>query len=277
MRALEEVEQIVALYWAIVVRSFRRYATYRIATASGTFTNTVFGFIFCGVYLTLWQQRPGLGGYDVSAALTFVWLQQALLAPIGTFGGGSTATGELGERVRTGAVAVDLYRPVSLLGWWLAVDLGRAAFQLLARGGLPLLVGSLVFDLSYPDGVLGWVAFAVSVTLAVLISFAIRYLIALSGFWLNDSRGAEQVLVVASLFFSGTVLPLVVFPGWLGDFARATPWAGTLQVPVDIWLGRQPGGVLGGYAFQTGWAVALLLLGWWLTRSATRKVVIAGG
>lgn len=267
----------MALYWAIVVRSFRRYSTYRMATASGTFTNTVFGFIFCGVYLTLWKLRPGLGGYDVSAALTFVWLQQALLAPIGTFGGAGTATGELGERVRTGAIGVDLYRPVSLLGWWLAVDLGRAAFQLLARGGLPMVVGALVFDLRFPDGVLGWLAFAIAIVFALLISFGIRYLVALSGFWLTDSRGTEQVFIVLSLFFSGMILPLVVFPGRLGDVARATPWAGTLQVPADIWLGRQPGGALGGYAFQAAWAAALLAAGWLLTRSATRKVVIAGG
>jgi ABC-2 type transport system permease protein len=267
----------VPVYWAIAVRSFRRYSTYRIATASGTFTNTVFGFIFCGVYLTLWELRPGLGGYDVSAALTFVWLQQGLLAPIGMFGGAGTATGELGERVRTGAVAVDLYRPVSLLGWWLSADLGRAAYQLVARGGVPLLVGALVFDLTFPSSVFGLVAFLVAVLFGILISFSIRYLVALSGFWVNDSRGAEMVLLVLSLLFSGTIMPLVVFPGWLGEFARATPWAGTLQVPVDIWLGRQPGGVLGGYAFQLAWAAGLLPAGWWLTRSATRKVVVAGG
>lgn len=264
------------VYWAIAVRSFRRYSTYRIATASGTFTNTVFGFIFCGVYMTLWEQRPGLGGYDVSAALTFVWLQQGLLAPVGMFGGAGTATGELGERVRTGAIAVDLYRPVSLLGWWLSADLGRAAFQLLARGGLPLLAGALVFDLTFPS-LVGLLAFGLAVLLGVVISFAIRYLVALSGFWISDSRGAETAVLVLSIFLSGMVLPLVVFPGWLGDFARATPWAGTLQVPIDIWLGRQPGGALGGYAFQGAWAVALLVAGSLLTRAATRKVVISGG
>ena len=68
----------MGVYWAISVRSFRRFSTYRIATASGAFTNTVFGFILCGIYLTLWHERPGLGGYDVSDALTFVWLQQVL-------------------------------------------------------------------------------------------------------------------------------------------------------------------------------------------------------
>ena len=251
----------MGVYAAIALRSFRRFSTYRVATASGAFTNTVWGFILCGIYLTLWHLRPGLGGYDASAAVTFVWLQQGLMQPLGMFGGG--VTGELGERVRTGAIAVDLYRPVNLLAWWLAADVGRAAFQLTIRGCVPLLIGSL--------------AFAVAVALGLLISFALRYLVALSGFWLNDSRRAEMALMTATLFFSGMMLPLVAFPDRLGAIARATPWAGMLQVPVDVWLGRQPGGVLGAFAFQGAWAVVLLLAGLTATSYATRKVVVSGG
>lgn len=265
----------MGVYWAIAVRSFRRFSTYRIATASGVFTNVVFGFILCGVYLTLWRERPGLGGYDVPDALTFVWLQQGLLMPNGIFG--ATTTNELGERVRTGEIAVDLYRPTQLLLWWLSVDLGRASFQLLVRGGVPLLVGALVFDLKFPSDVLTWLAVAVGLPLGILISFSIRYLVALSGFWIVDSRGMEHLALLLSLFFSGTILPLVVFPGWIGEFARATPWAATMQVPIDIWLGRNPGGMGAGLAFQLGWLLVLLLAGQLATSLATRKVVIQGG
>jgi ABC-2 type transport system permease protein len=266
----------MGLYWAIAVRSFRRYSTYRVATASGTFTNTVFGFIFCGVYLTLWEARPGLGGYDVNDALTFVWLQQAVLMPLGIFGG-ATTTSELAERVRTGAIAVDLYRPADLMMWWLAADLGRAFLQLLFRGAIPLLAGSLVFDLRFPSSPQHWLAFAGAMILALLVSFSIRYLVALSGFWILDIRGIEHISILLSLFFSGVILPLVVFPGWIGEFARATPWAATLQVPLDVWLGRHPGGAAAAYAFQAAWAIGLLALGRLLTKSATRKVVIQGG
>jgi ABC-2 type transport system permease protein len=265
----------VGVYWAIGVRSFRRFSTYRIATASGAFTNTVFGFILCGVYLTLWQERPGLGGYDVPDAMTFVWLQQGLLMPIGIFG--ATTTVELGERVRTGEIAVDLYRPTHLLLWWLSVDFGRAMFQLIVRGGAPLLVGALVFDLKFPSGAISWIAVAAGMTFGILVSFCIRYLIALSGFWIIDSRGMEALGLMLSLFFSGTILPLVVFPGWFGEFARATPWAATLQVPIDIWLGRNPGGTASALVFQLGWILVLLLICQVTTLFATRKVVIQGG
>jgi ABC-2 type transport system permease protein len=265
----------VGVYWAIAVRSFRRFSTYRIATLSGAFTNAVFGFIFCGVYLTLWDARPGLGGYDVSDALTFVWLQQGLLMPVGIFG--ATTTAELGERVRTGEIAVDLYRPTQLMIWWMSVDAGRAAFQLLARGGLPLIVGTLVFDLTWPSSAVQWLAVFVAIALGILVSFGIRYLVALSGFWITDSRGMESAAMVLSLFFSGSTLPLVVFPGWIGEFARATPWAATLQVPIDVWLGRNPGGAGSALLFQLLWIAVLGTAGLLATTLATRKVVIAGG
>ena len=265
----------MGVYWAIAVRSFRRFSTYRIATVSGAFTNTVFGFILCGVYLTLWHERPGLGGYDVPDALTFVWLQQGMLVPIGIFG--ATTTSELGERVRSGEIAVDLYRPTRLLLWWRSVDLGRAMFQLLVRGGAPLLVGTLVFGLRFPSRPLAWVAVAVGLVLAILVSFGIRYLVALSGFWIMDSRGMDQLALVLSCFFSGMILPLVVFPGWIGEFARATPWAATMQVPIDIWLDRNPGGIGSALLFQLGWILVLLIGGQLVTSLATRKVVIQGG
>jgi len=265
----------MGVYWAIAVRSFRRFATYRIATVSGTFTNSVFGFILCGIYLTLWHERPGLGGYDVDDALTFVWLQQGLLMSVGIWG--ATTTSELGERVRSGEIAVDLYRPTQLLLWWMSVDLGRAMFQLLVRGGAPLLVGALVFDLKFPTSVSLWPVIALGLVLGILVSFSIRYLVALSGFWITDSRGMEHLALVLSLFFAGTILPLVAFPGWIGTVARATPWAATMQVPIDIWLGRSPGGTGSALLFQLGWIAVLFLFALLVTSVATRKVVIQGG
>jgi ABC-2 type transport system permease protein len=68
-----------------------------------------------------------------------------------------------------------------------------------------------------------------------------------------------------------------VFPGWIGEFARATPWAATMQVPIDIWLGRNPGGTGAALMFQLGWILVLFLAGQLVTSLATRKVVIQGG
>lgn len=264
------------LYFAVAAGSFRRFATYRIATAAGVFTNTVFGFVLSYTFLALWSERPQLGGYSQSQALTFVWAGQAMLAAAALIGGGFQD--ELQERIRTGDVAVDLYRPVDLQLWWLATDLGRAAFQLLGRGIVPLAVGALIFELALPASPLQWLAFLISVLLGVITGFALRYLVALSAFWLLDGSGLGMISNLLSSFFSGMLLPLTLFPGSFGETVRLLPWAATLQVPADVLLGAYQGaGLLGAYGFQAAWAVVLLAAGRALQSLATRKVVVQGG
>ncbi|KIF74606.1 ABC transporter permease [Streptomyces sp. 150FB] len=264
------------LYAVVAAGGFRRYATYRVATFAGVFTNTVFGFILAYTYIALWDERPRLGGYDLPQALSYVWLGQALLMTCAMMGGGFSD--ELIERIRTGDIAVDLYRPADLQLWWLAGDLGRAAFHLLGRGIVPMVVGSFAFDLAIPSNPLVWLAFLFSVALGVVVSFAFRYLVALSAFWLMDGAGVAQIAGLAALFFSGMLLPLTLFPGVLGEVARVLPWSSMLQVPADVFLGKRTGwDLVGAYAFQAGWAVVLLAAGRALQVAATRRVVVQGG
>lgn len=265
------------LYFTVAGSSFRRYATYRVATAAGVFTNTVFGFIVAYTFTALWTARPQLGGYDQPQALTFVWTGQALLAAVALIGGG--AQDEIQERIRTGDVSIDLYRPVDLQLWWLAADLGRAAFHLLGRGVVPMAAGALAFELALPASPLTWLMFLASAWLAVVVSFGFRYLLALSAFWLLDGTGLSALGTLLCMFFSGMLLPLNVFPGTFGEIVRQLPWAAMLQVPVDVLVEERKGaaGLSAALGFQACWALVLLLAGRALQSVATRKVVVQGG
>jgi ABC-2 type transport system permease protein len=237
------------------------------------FTNTVFGVIIVYTYLALWDERPHLGGYDQTQAVTYAWLGQSLYAALAIQGGG--AEKDLMARIRTGEIAIDLYRPADLQLWWLATDVGRAVFQLLGRGVIPFVFGALVFDMALPTDVLTWVAFAVTLPMAMAVGFGIRYLAALSVFWLMDDRGVAQAVMVTGVFFSGMLLPLNAFPGGFADVVQALPWAAQLQMPADVLMGRT--GVLEAFVFQAAWAVALLAAGRLVQRAATRRVVVQGG
>lgn len=251
---------------------FRRHTAYPLGSLTESLTNTVFGFMRAYVLLALWDVRPSLGGYEAADAVTFCFVTQALIGPVQIFGGM-----DLTERIRNGDVAIDLYRPVGLQGWWLADDLGRAAGSLLLRAGPPLLAGALVVPFRWPSPVHA-AAFAVAMVLAALVGFALRYLVSMGMFWLHDDRGLSAVTLVMSLFFSGMILPLVVVPGWLGQVARALPWAAQIQVPADVFLGRHTGaGLFGALAFQAGWAEVLLGAGALVTRAARRRLVVHGG
>lgn len=269
------------MYAAVCLRSFRRYSTYRAATWARVFTNTVFGLILSYTYIALWRVRPHLGGYDLSAAVTYVWIGQGLLSVLAISDLGSLA--DLQARIASGDVAVDLFRPVDQQRWWLAVDAGRAGYQLLTNALVPLIVGGLCFHLrlpqgSAPDVLASCTATAAALLLALVVSYALRYLVALTGFWLLDLRGVQLVYYLVSCFFGGFFLPVTVFPPVLEAVARALPFVAVFQVPADVFLQRyDAAATLGALGVQLAWAVVLLGLGRLVQSRAVLKVVVQGG
>ncbi|WP_026119383.1 ABC transporter permease [Nocardiopsis ganjiahuensis] len=264
------------VYCAVYARGLRRYSTYRAATAAGVFTNSVFGAINAMVLLALFAARPEINGYDATDAVTQVYVAQALLAPIAVMGPAL----DLSDRIRTGAVGNDLLRPVPLMGWWLAQDMGRATFDFAFRSVPTFAIGALLFSLVLPGDPLRWVLTLVSFALAVVVGFAFRYLYSVVGFWLMDTRAVWAVMGPAGPVLAGMLLPLTLFPAGVADVLRLLPWASMVQIPAEILLGKDtlPGGsVFGGLLLQAAWPAALLALGAWATGRATRKVVIQGG
>ncbi|MET7459493.1 ABC-2 family transporter protein [Nonomuraea sp. NPDC005501] len=241
------------------------------AALAGAFTNSVFGVLRAYILIALWQARPGLAGYDVSTAVTFCFITQAFIGPMQLLGGGLT----LPERIRSGDIALDLVRPAPLQLWTLAEDLGRAAQQLLVRGVAPMVAGAVLFGITVPAGPAQWAGFLACLTAGVVVSFAWRYLVALSVCWLADDRGVMVCSMLLTTLLSGMMVPLALFPGTLGEVVRALPWAAMAQAPADVYLGTaQTGPTL---AFQALWAAALLGLGALATRAVRHRVVIQGG
>jgi ABC-2 type transport system permease protein len=261
------------LYWEVARRGFRRYATYLGATLAGIFTNTVFGFIRAYILIALFAVRPILGGYGISDALTYTFVTQGLIATVAIWG-----WFEIEERIRTGDVATDLLRPLSFLGYWLATDYGRAAYQALARGIPPFVVAALAFDLRLPRAPATWVEFLISVVLAVTVSYGIRAIVNLFSFWFLDSRGLSGIVSPAWIVLSGMMLPLAVFPAGLRTFCRLTPFASTFDAPAQIFLEQlSPSGVAGTLALQASWAGVMLAAAAGVMDRGTRKLVIQGG
>lgn len=263
------------LDWELARRGYRRYAAYPGATAAGLFTNVFFGFLIASILLAVYDQRDEVGGYDVADALAYVWLAQGLLAVVASFG---PSWSELALRVRSGDVATDLYRPVDLQRAFLAQDVGRAAYQALWRAAPQFVLGALLYDITAPGDALRWLAFGLSVCLAIVVSFAVRFLVNLTAFWLLDYRGPQVLALAVAHLLSGLIVPLSFFPEPFGDVARALPFAAMLQAPIDIYVGEPLGGsTVGVLLLQAAWAAALLLAGRVVLAAGTRKLVVQGG
>jgi ABC-2 type transport system permease protein len=264
----------VRLWWEVARRSFRRHSTYRAATFAGVFTNTVFGFILASIMLAVFEERRDIGGFDAVDAVTFTWVAQGFLAAVGAFAGHLP----LAERIKSGDVVIDLYRPADLLRFELAGDIGRAGFQILIRATVPLVIGGLFFHLRLPTEPATWVLFLGSLAIGLVVSFAIRFLVTLTTFWFLDYRAPSQMSVVVTMFLSGFLMPVVFFPSWLETAARALPFVTFVQLPIEVLMGKHVGAdLLAVFAAQVGWALALLAVCRLALNQATRRVVVQGG
>jgi ABC-2 type transport system permease protein len=212
----------------------------------------------------------GLSAEDLA---TFAFISQGLIMVVGVFG-----DTELSERIKTGDVVVDLYRPADLQLWWLATWLGKSSFHVLSRGIPPMLLGAIAFDLNWPEVWWHWLVFALSIVLACLVGFAVRFCSAIVTFWLLDSRGVDQAVTFTIGFFAGMLLPISLFPAQVETVARMLPFASMVQLPAELFLGiHSPSAIAWTLGQQALWAVALLAAGRAMVATATRKVVIQGG
>lgn len=261
-------------YRQLFVAGFHRQTAYRLAMVAGLATNVVFGFIRSAILFAAVQSSGGeLAGYTAGTISAYVWLSQGLLGAIQLNG-----AADIGDRIRTGDVAVDFTRPVDVQTWHLAEDMGRAVYSFIPRGVPSVLVGALTFGLVMPTTVLPYVLGALSIVIGVAISFYCRYAVNVVGFWLLDTRGVRSLYMVTSTFLAGLFVPVGLFPGWLHTFAYATPFPSILQIPIDVISGT----VTGADAFavvgiQLCWLAATCLVGRLLTDAGRHKLVVQGG
>lgn len=261
------------LYWELARRGFQRTATYRMAAFSGAITNTFFGFLRAYTFIALYEARGEVGGYDLEDALTFTFLTQGMAALVELW-----AWWRIAESVQSGQVASDLSRPYDFEFAWLAQDYGRAVFQFIFRSVPPFIIGAVVFGVRWPPEWWLWPVFLISLWLAVTVSFAWRFCLNLTAFWLLDYRGVAGLGLLVATLLSGFIVPVALFPAAIRDVVYLLPFASFIAVPIDIFLGKATGlDLLALLALQAFWVCAGLALGRLILAAAMRKLVIQGG
>jgi hypothetical protein len=102
------------------------------------------------------------------------------------------------RNIQSGAIVTELLKPYDYFSYWLSRDLGRALAHFIIRGIPTFLIGAIAFDILAPASWTRGAAFLLSVVMAVIVSFCLRFMANLAGFWVLDYRGiALQALNAA--------------------------------------------------------------------------------
>ena len=257
-----------------IFRMRRRMETqYRGAVLGGLACQVFFGLILIAIYRAMYAGKPQ--EMPLSHITTYVWLQQAFFRML------LANDPELQDKIRTGAIAYDLCRPLHLYGYYYARILAQKLTGSILRA-MPMLVFAALlpegWGISLPASVpallLAFLAlvvglFCVSALENITMAFTMRTL---------DPRGMQAMLNMLMMILAGNILPLTLFPDRWQRVITLLPYAQLLDAPIRLYtgeyaLGEAPGVIL----IQLVWTCILILLGCAFWNKNQRKLIIQGG
>ncbi len=263
----------IKAYLSVFRMRLRMELQYLGAVIGGVFCQIFFGLILVSLYHALYAGSPQPIPMESIAA--YVWLQQAFFRMI------LSSDGELADKIRTGAIAYDLCRPVSLYGFYYVRILAQKMVGSLLRA-VPMLIFAVLLPKGWglvpPASVPPLVFSLLGLVLGLLCVCAMENIS--MGFTMRtlDPRGMQAMLNLLMTLMAGNILPLTLFPDSWQRVLTLLPWAQLLDAPVRLYTGQwdlpQAPRVL---LLQLGWTVLLTVLGWLLWKENQKKLVLQGG
>lgn len=259
----------MSAYVLLGIKAYRRNLQYRAAHMVNNAASAIFGFI----YMAIWQAAAaGESDGPYSAAIMAQWVAfnqvMVWLAVFLPFGLG------IPEMVRTGAVSLEMLRPLDFHLMVVLRELGTLCYNALFRS-LPLaLVFASVIGVRVPEKLATYPLLAVAVLLAAYIGLCQQYLVGISAFWTIQARWAWQLLNTFQIVLSGFMVPIELLPAPFSQLARALPFAPLHHDPTRIYLELAGAEAL---AWPVAWAILLTFVCRYLTAKARRKLEVQGG
>lgn len=227
------------------------------------------------IMLGLWTSVARLQPFAHYSATDFVaYFLAALIVRQLT---GNWVAWQIGEDVRSGAMAMRLLRPIHPFVAYAASHAAAIPFRSIIA--LPVAVILLA---SSGSGALttdpARLALVVpSIALAWLITFALMFMIGALAFFLTQTMAIANLYFALYSLFSGYLMPLPLL-GPVGKIARWLPFRFMLSAPVELMTsapdGDSPARVLGG---QAAWAAIALAGALVLWRRGVRRFEAVGG
>jgi ABC-2 type transport system permease protein len=252
---------------------------HRAAAVAGFITQCWWGGIKVMVLAAFFASAPS--PMSLPQAVDYVWLGQALFTMLPWSG-----DPELARMVRTGDVAFERLRPVDTYAFWYAravarrtaTPLLRAIPMILLSGGVFHLLGWSKWALSAPASGAAALLFAASIVCVVAMSAAVSTILDILTVATLSDRGVNMMMGPFIIVFSGSLVPLPLFPDWMQSLLRNQPFAGLMDTPFRLYSGHLAGAdAMTALARQAIWIVVLVIAGRGLMARVMSRLQAQGG
>ncbi len=216
--------------------------------------------------------------YTMPLIMLALWVAVAKEAPVGRFDEqgfqayflatlitrlltGAWVVWELNQEIRQGLLSMRLLRPVNPLLSYFGDNLGALPMRLAIV--LPIFVGTLLWlgPGILTDDPVQLLLVPLTYAGAFAMTFTLMAAIGSLAFYWEQSISVFDLYLGLYFVFSGYIMPLELFPGWLRELAAWLPFRYMLSYPVENLLGLvDRGAALRALAVQWGY-VALFTVG----------------
>lgn len=259
-------------FLAIARMAFFRQAFYRFELFFNALRSVVFLLVIFAVWRAVYAARPSVGGLTLDEVIfyTCTAMMLTLLYEI-------NLEREIGERLRSGNLALQLLKPVNYFWYGFAEGWGTACYTGLFSVLPTFVLLVLVLDLPPVDmGHLG--ATAAMIAMGFTLFFAFCHLTALTTFFTVEAWGVEYMRMTLVRFFAGGFLPLTFFPDVLYRAALWLPFPYMIYYPARAVTGQlTPDLIVQTLVIQAAWCAALLLANAVYWKIIVRQVTVHGG
>lgn len=168
-----------------------------------------------------------------------------------------------------------LLQPLPLIWRYVAAHLAEQATRLPFVAVMVALFVALVPDAAPPADPLRLLLALLAMHLGFWISFLMQHAITMLCFWSERASALERLLAIPSLFLSGMMAPLDLFPPAVRQLALHSPFAAMLYLPAQLASGG-PLDLPAALANAFGWLALLVPLNILLWRAGVRRYAALG-
>jgi len=263
------------LFLRFASQEFSASAMYRFEFWMELASNMIAMYGVYWLWTTLYRQRPEQIGASLEQMITYAMLAVLLNTLLDA---SSLPRYYISHQVRTGAIEMDLLRPLGFPFHLLARSTGQMIFLTGAHGVPGVLLGALLLGLQAPASLAHARLFLVSLALAFLVGFSLNFLVGLSSGYTIGFRRISWMYNAVVRFFSGQMVPLWIFPALLAQIAALLPFQSMVSIPLSIYIGRLSiAEALQAMGLQALWAAALLVVVQFAWGRAYAHLTVQGG
>lgn len=258
-------------YWIIFKNKLQESFAYRINFLASFFAEGLSLVIMLYLWLSIYHQGNQVGSYSLSGLIIYFIISKYINLTVKSY----DAARYVGEMIRLGDFNNYLLKPLSFFGHTISYHLGIVINNFFI---FSILFSPILIWVNFHATPLIFFYFIISLILAFLVNFLFYYSIGVSSMYFGYIAGFNFLMMGINSFFSGSLLPVDLFPKYITVINNFLPFKYIVYVPIAIITNKfSQTEILVNLFSGLAWSMILWFIGFQIFKYGTKKYEAISG